>query len=871
MQQTNENPYNGGPRASAAAVHGGWDDVAAAERAGAGQNSGSGSGRWAIIETPDWIWIWSGTWTMDFWKRGGEGAAETGPPAMHDAYAPSTSVPRGDRWRDLGGDRRLSNPRRRDGEGAAEMGPLAVHDAFAQSTPEQVLHNITTNQRDPTDPSDPTDPTKYTDPTERIKRNVIEKERRKREKRRKDKLNNSPNSNNTASDRTNTSQKDERSFIEPKRRHIRKKTMESGMNKSQHQIPRRVNRNNTNKDGIKKRKVKDQLKHSKNDTSKRAGKKETAKSKNMAGKSRQRTNQNKQSDNHRNTRKYEMSATEDLNQTINAHIKKTHIDELAEAGGIKERSSKAKLGRILNSVGITVPTIAETTLGNRLTFKCTRSQFHFLNQEIALRGDPRIFFEMSQEDETMRPTHAFDKFAGVKSNDQYRKEDPNSRSGKVVVTLSYSTEAEKIQALEVSGIPFNGHHVYPVDPNEPIQMRIDRERPRWLIAPDLDDGTELKDWFKVKSIEYQRIKITRDGLEILVTTTAEACRWDGKQVSEICTWEKNRKLKKNNIPKKTQQITTQANGYKVQTTVYRKYVMDQGTYRLRDHCRYCQKDHPSHLCQSQREQEELDWQRVADKHLVYNFSSANIKRIEKSVRGYAERNGGLTQAEASGCQTVRIKVDAAWIQKEDGRHHQRPRPVPPTQPPTKPALGRRMDNAWPNAQPNNTGFQPCVAYNATANHTNAAITNTLEAQIRELVKKVISEEMTNVMENLVNSRIAEELEEWKNEFGRERDERLAEEGEKMDEMREEETHPRSSPLSTWMEAVDKAISRMEENQLRTDQNIERIDRNIDRLEVETGVAQGVVFDINEEAMDIEDEDAEVTTPNALKLGRTKNE
>ncbi|KAI9326221.1 hypothetical protein BDR26DRAFT_957777 [Obelidium mucronatum] len=93
----------------------------------------------------------------------------------------------------------------------------------------------------------------------------------------------------------------------------------------------------------------------------------------------------------------------------------------------------------------------------------------------------------------------------------------------------------------------------------------------------------------------------------------------------------------------------------------------------------------------------------------------------------------------------------------------------------------------------------------------------------------------------------------------------------LDETNEDKPHPGSSPSSTWMETVDKAISRMEENQLRTDRNIERIDRNIDRLEVETGVAQGVVFDSNEEAMDIEDEDAEVTTPNALKPGRTKND
>ncbi|KAI9331461.1 hypothetical protein BDR26DRAFT_938361 [Obelidium mucronatum] len=57
------------------------------------------------------------------------------------------------------------------------------------------------------------------------------------------------------------------------------------------------------------------------------------------------------------------------------------------------------------------------------------------------------------------------------------------------------------------------------------------------------------------------------------------------------------------------------------------------------------------------------------------------------------------------------------------------------------------------------------------------------------------------------------------------------------------------------------------NQLRTDQNIERINRNIDRLEVETGVAQGVVFDSNEEAMENEDEDTDATTPIALTRSR----
>ncbi|KAI9341627.1 hypothetical protein BDR26DRAFT_968783, partial [Obelidium mucronatum] len=606
--------------------------------------------------------------------------------------------------------------------------------------------------------------------------------------------------------------------------------------------------------------------------------------------------QSKQTTKHQET--YRMNTAEDLNETINVHIKKSHIEELADAGGIKDRSSKARLGRIINSVGVKVPLIAETTLGNKLTFSCTRGTLHYLNNEIALRGDSRVFFEICQEDETAKQTimimdvtnplrkdpqtiakevaEAFDKFAGVASKDQYGKEDPNSRSGKVVVTLSYTTEEEKTQALEVLALPFNGHHVYPVDPNEPVLMRIEREKPRWLIAPDLEEGTELKDWFKVKDIKFQRIRITRDGLEILVTTAAEVNRWDGKKVSDTCTSEKNRKqLKKNDtLSTNTQQLTTQANGYEAQVTVHRKYVMDHGAYRLRDHCCHCQGDHPSHLCQTRRQQEESDWKKVADEQMVYKFSSADIKRLEKSVKGYVERNGGLTQAEARGCQTLRIKIDSAWVQKEDGRHHQRPRPPPTHTQTTKPTLGRRMDNAWPIAQPTNTN-QPHAAYNTTANHTNAATTSTWETQIRELVKKVISEEITNTMENLVNSRIAEELEEWKNELRRERDERLAEEEAEQetqsDEMNEDKTNPGSSPSSTWMEAVDKAISRMEENQLRTDRNIERIDRNVDRLEVETGVAQGLVFDSNDEAMDIEDEDAEATTPNALKLGRTKNE
>ncbi|KAI9327201.1 hypothetical protein BDR26DRAFT_953916 [Obelidium mucronatum] len=815
MQQTNENPRNGSPRASAAAVHGGWDDVAAAERAGAGRNSGSGSGPVTVIEsqsiTTGGNWMGE-TDVCQYQNKGAEkGQPKRGPwrctkhlPRRHQTCL----IAAGGLW--------LRTPN------ANYMEPI-----------------VTSDQLEPNNASDFTDPTKYTGPTQRINRNIIEKKRRQ--------------------------------SIKLKNSRAGRKMRENKKNNTRHQTLRRINRDNTNQENTKKRRVKNQMKHSKKDTSKKAGIKETVKSKNRAGKPRQEIRQNKQSDNHQKTKKYQMSATEDLNQTVNAYIRKSHIDELAEAGGIKDRSSKAKLGRIINSAGITVPTIAETSLGNRLTFKCTRGQFHFLNQEIALRGDSRVFFEMSQEDETTRPTimimevaEAFDKFAGVQSIDQYGKEDPNSRSGKVVVTLSYASEAEKIQSLEVSGIPFNGHHVYPVDPNEPIQMRIDREKPRWLIAPDLDDGTEIKDWFKVKNIKYQRIKMTRDGLEILVTTTAEANRWDGKKVSN-CTWKKNRKqLRKNAIlSKKIQQLATQTNGYEVQVTVYRKYVMDQGTYRLRDHCKHCQKDHPSHLCQIPRQQEDSDWQKVADERLVFNFSSADITRIEKSVRNYAERKNGLTQAEARGCQTLRIKIDSAWIQKENRRHQENLK-QPHAQPQTKPTLGRRSENTW---------------NDATANYANAAInaanTSALENQIRERIKKEICEEMTNLVENLVNNRIAEELEEWKNELQRERDERLAEEETEqetqLDEVSKVITHPGSSPSSTWMEAVDKAISRMEENQLRTDQNIERIDRNIDRLEVETGVAQGVVFDSNEEAMDIEDEDAEVTTPNALKPGRTKND
>ncbi|KAI9329763.1 hypothetical protein BDR26DRAFT_939210 [Obelidium mucronatum] len=232
-------------------------------------------------------------------------------------------------------------------------------------------------------------------------------------------------------------------------------------------------------------------------------------------------------------------------------------------------------------------------------------------------------------------------------------------------------EEEKTQALEVSGIPYNGHHVYPVDPNEPVQTRVDRERPRWMVAPNLEDGTEIRDWFKIKDIQFQRIKMHRNDLKVLVTTPAEVDRWDGRK------------------------ITTEVNGYKTSVTLYRKYVKDVGGYRLRDHCRHCQRDHPSHLCHIPRHQEDSDWQKVADERLVFNFSSTDIARIEKSVRSYVERKNGLTQAEARGCQTLCIKVDPAWIQKENSRNQENPK-QPRTQPQTKPTLGRR-ETPWTTA------------------------------------------------------------------------------------------------------------------------------------------------------------------------------
>ncbi|KAI9337781.1 hypothetical protein BDR26DRAFT_935506 [Obelidium mucronatum] len=137
MPQTNETPYNGSPGASAAAVHGGWDDAKL------------------------WIWIWtiddhqgkaaknarSMNAKMDldlersldygFSKKGRRGAAEMGPLAIRVAYAPSTSAPRIDRWRAVVGcDGQLSNTKRRGGKGAAETGPLAMQEAFAPSTPD---------------------------------------------------------------------------------------------------------------------------------------------------------------------------------------------------------------------------------------------------------------------------------------------------------------------------------------------------------------------------------------------------------------------------------------------------------------------------------------------------------------------------------------------------------------------------------------------------------------------------------------------------------------------------------------------------------------------------------------------------------------
>ncbi|KAI9326856.1 hypothetical protein BDR26DRAFT_901708 [Obelidium mucronatum] len=86
-----------------------------------------------------------------------------------------------------------------------------------------------------------------------------------------------------------------------------------------------------------------------------------------------------------------------------------------------------------------------------------------------------MFFERSKEDESAKPTimlmevtnplrkdgqtiakevaDIFDEFAGVKSSDQYGKEDTNSRSVKVVVSISYNTEEEKTQWYTIQRAP----------------------------------------------------------------------------------------------------------------------------------------------------------------------------------------------------------------------------------------------------------------------------------------------------------------------------------------------------------------------------------------------------------------------------------
>ncbi|KAI9337003.1 hypothetical protein BDR26DRAFT_896875 [Obelidium mucronatum] len=230
MQQTNKNPYNGGPRASAVlstrSARGPDDSLdldldhgRSSEKSSDKQRridrrlTGSGSG------AEPGLWI--------FRKGAERGQPKRGPRLcmMHmprrrqcqeviaggilggtdDCQTQQEGTEKGQPKRDP----RLCAmhlPRRRQTH-ILLAGGFWLSAANGNYT--QVLHSITTNQRDPTDPSDPTNPTKYTDPTERIK-NVIEKEKRKREKRRKDKLNNTPNSNNTTSDRTNTSQKDKR-------------------------------------------------------------------------------------------------------------------------------------------------------------------------------------------------------------------------------------------------------------------------------------------------------------------------------------------------------------------------------------------------------------------------------------------------------------------------------------------------------------------------------------------------------------------------------------------------------------------------------------------------------------------------------------
>ncbi|KAI9324449.1 hypothetical protein BDR26DRAFT_942955 [Obelidium mucronatum] len=87
---------------------------------------------------------------------------------------------------------------------------------------------------------------------------------------------------------------------------------------------------------------------------------------------------------------------------------------------------------------------------------------------------------------------------------------------------------------------------------------------------------------------------------------------------------------------------------------------------------------------------------------------------------------------------------------------------------------------------------------------------------------MVNEEMTTVVENLVNSRIADELEEWKKDWQRERLAEKETEQEAQLDKTNEASHTGNTGLSTWMVAVDKAITRLEDNQLRTDRNMDRI-------------------------------------------------
>ncbi|KAI9324451.1 hypothetical protein BDR26DRAFT_966305 [Obelidium mucronatum] len=246
----------------------------------------------------------------------------------------------------------------------------------------------------------------------------------------------------------------------------------------------------------------------------------------------------------------------------------------------------------------------------------------------------------------------------------------------------------------------------------------DRERPRWMVAPNLEDGTEIRDWFKIKDIQFQRIKMHRNDLEVLVTTPAEVDRWDGRKVTTLR--KKRKKLEEREIlPKKSQQITTEVNGYKTSVTLYHKYVAaasvtTAGTVK---------ETTQATLCHIPQHQEDLDWRKVADERLVFNFSSAGIARIEKSVRSYVERKNGLTQAEARGCQTLRIKVDPAWIQKENRRNQENPK-QPHTQPQTKPTLGRRET----------TATTPPPTHNAIVKKD--TMTTEMETHIQEMVKKI---------------------------------------------------------------------------------------------------------------------------------------